>query len=262
MTTRVTSRQNPRLKEVARLIASSRDRRKSGRCVLEGEHAIAVYLDRVGAPETLVVVEASHYGSSLEALVARVPPAHTLTVPRSIFAELASLSADVGVLAVVPTPVPAPAATGRLLPAAGRTYRILATWGRCCAVRRRLASSRCTCPRAVRLRGRPRCCAQHKVRIFNWRFARTSTWPPGPTTIAQAVAAWSLRWRPAGRRWYGEPFPARVALAIGNEGAGLSAALLAAADRRVTITMPGGTESLNAAVAAGILMFERVRQRR
>src|SRR5947199_65287 len=35
---RVTSRDNPRLNEAVRLIASSRDRRKSGRCVLEGEH--------------------------------------------------------------------------------------------------------------------------------------------------------------------------------------------------------------------------------
>ena len=39
----VTSRQNPRLNEAARLIASSRDRRKAGKCVLEGEHLVAVY---------------------------------------------------------------------------------------------------------------------------------------------------------------------------------------------------------------------------
>ena len=54
---RVTSRQNERLREVARLIESSRDRRKSGRCVLEGAHLIDVYTARVGAPETLVVVD-------------------------------------------------------------------------------------------------------------------------------------------------------------------------------------------------------------
>jgi TrmH family RNA methyltransferase len=53
----------------------------------------------------------------------------------------------------------------------------------------------------------------------------------------------------------------RLALAIGNEGAGLSAALLAAADRRATIPMPGGFESLNAAAAAAVVLFEAVRQR-
>ena len=51
----VTSRHNPRLKEAAALIASSRERRKSGKCVLEGEHVIATYVDRYGAPESLIV---------------------------------------------------------------------------------------------------------------------------------------------------------------------------------------------------------------
>ena len=48
---RVSSRQNPRLLEAARLIASSRDRRKAGKCVLEGDHLIGVYLERIAAPE-------------------------------------------------------------------------------------------------------------------------------------------------------------------------------------------------------------------
>jgi TrmH family RNA methyltransferase len=46
-----------------------------------------------------------------------------------------------------------------------------------------------------------------------------------------------------------------AALLIGNEGRGLSAETLALADRRVTISMPGRSESLNAAVAAGICCF-------
>ena len=47
-----------------------------------------------------------------------------------------------------------------------------------------------------------------------------------------------------------------------NEGAGLSAQLTDTADQRVTIPMPGGTESLNAAAAAAIALFEGVRQNR
>jgi TrmH family RNA methyltransferase len=50
-------------------------------------------------------------------------------------------------------------------------------------------------------------------------------------------------------------------VAIGNEGAGLSAELVAQATQRVTIPMPGGVESLNAAAAAAICLFECVRQR-
>ena len=51
-----------------------------------------------------------------------------------------------------------------------------------------------------------------------------------------------------------------VAVAIGNEGAGLSDAVLASASARVTIPMPGGVESLNAAAAAAVLLFEVVRR--
>ena len=52
-----------------------------------------------------------------------------------------------------------------------------------------------------------------------------------------------------------------LALIVGGEaeGAGLQAQSLAHA--RVRIPMPGGGESLNAAVAAGILLFEAARQR-
>lgn len=50
--------------------------------------------------------------------------------------------------------------------------------------------------------------------------------------------------------------PGPCVLAVGNEGAGLSPELFASADRTVSIPMPGGAESLNAAVAAAILMWE------
>lgn len=49
---------------------------------------------------------------------------------------------------------------------------------------------------------------------------------------------------------------------IGNEGNGLSAGLSRAADCQVRIPMAGQVESLNAAVAAAILMFEAGRQRK
>ena len=53
-----------------------------------------------------------------------------------------------------------------------------------------------------------------------------------------------------------------VALLLGNEGAGLPKAALAAADARLAIPLLGHVESLNVGVAAGILLFEAARQRR
>ena len=52
------------------------------------------------------------------------------------------------------------------------------------------------------------------------------------------------------------------AVAIGNEGNGLSREVVDLSDERVRIPMAGKIESLNAAISAGILMYEAVRQRR
>ncbi len=52
-----------------------------------------------------------------------------------------------------------------------------------------------------------------------------------------------------------------VALIIGNEGNGVPAGLAAKADAQITIPCPGPVESLNAAVAASVLLYEAARQR-
>lgn len=52
------------------------------------------------------------------------------------------------------------------------------------------------------------------------------------------------------------------AFLIGNEGKGLTERMAALADIRVKIPMEGEVESLNAAVAASLLVFEAARQRR
>lgn len=50
--------------------------------------------------------------------------------------------------------------------------------------------------------------------------------------------------------------PARLAIAVGNEGAGLSPEIRARAERTVSLPVSGTIESLNVAVAAGILLYE------
>jgi TrmH family RNA methyltransferase len=53
----------------------------------------------------------------------------------------------------------------------------------------------------------------------------------------------------------------RGALVVGNERRGISDAWRRAADELVSIPMPGPADSLNVAVAAGVLLFEAVRRR-
>jgi RNA methyltransferase, TrmH family len=59
------------------------------------------------------------------------------------------------------------------------------------------------------------------------------------------------------------PAPAglRLALVLGNEGAGVGAELSARAARTVAVPLRAGVESLNVAVAGGILLYEVTRDR-
>ena len=257
---RVTSRNNPRLAEAAGLISSSRDRRKAGRCVLEGDHLIGVYLDRGGLPESLIVVLDRLSDPRISALVARVPERHVIAVAAEIFGEVSTLPAAVGALAVVATPtpsLPSPANFHLLLEDVqdpgnvGAMLRTAAAAG----VEQVLLSKHCA---------------------FAWapKVLRAGQGAHFLTTIVEDVdlVAWARAFRGDGRvlatvasggsDLYASAVPSRVAIVIGNEGAGLSAALLAEADARVTIPMPGGAESLNAAAAAAVVLFECVRQRR
>ena len=56
-------------------------------------------------------------------------------------------------------------------------------------------------------------------------------------------------------------FKSPLALIVGGEAEGASPQASRLSTGRVHIPMPGGSESLNAAIAAGVLMFEVLRQR-
>ena len=59
-----------------------------------------------------------------------------------------------------------------------------------------------------------------------------------------------------GEAMRGQDIPARLAIALGNEGAGLSNAVRDRCERLVSIPIEPGVESLNVAVAAGIILHE------
>ena len=258
---RVSSLQNPRFKETVRLVESSRERRKSGRCVLEGEHLVTVYCDRIGAPETLVVVDDALTDARIAALAQRIPQSDVLVVSRRMFSNSAALPADIGVMAVVRTPEPTLPKSGRFclllenIQDPGNVGAMVRT-GAAAGVTQILLSKECA---------------------FAWspKVLRAGQGAHFLTTIVEDVdlCAWSATFRAAGghvvallardgRNLYDIDVDWPVALAVGNEGAGLSDALCAQADIRVTIPMPGGMESLNAAAAAAVALFECVRRSR
>ena len=254
---RISSSDNPRLKTAARLIASSRERRKSGHCVLEGEHLVDVYLRRYGPPETMLIAESAADRPAVRALVARVPPARTLIVAEAAWADLAQLPSAVGALAVVATPVPDArrAADFCLLldgvqdPGnVGSILRSAAAAG----VAQALLSPQCAfawSPKVLRAGqgAQFHLAIVEDVDLAGWARAYRGKVVAMVAAGGQALNRTDLR--------------GPVAIAIGSEGAGLSDDLAAAARLRATIPMPGGFESLNAGAAAAIALYECVRQR-
>jgi TrmH family RNA methyltransferase len=70
---------------------------------------------------------------------------------------------------------------------------------------------------------------------------------------AQRITLWGAD--PGGEAVDAVTAPPRLALAVGNEGAGLSAAVRAAANKVVGLPMSAAVESLNVSVAAGIMLW-------
>ena len=255
---RITSRDNPRLKEAARLIASSRDRRKAGRCVLEGAHLVAVYSARHGAPETLIVTEAALARAAVRALARAMPPRARWSLPTRCWREFAQLPAGVGVLAVVPTPhagaASAPADFCLLLEDVqdpgnvGSMLRSAAAAG----VAQVLLSKHCAfawSPKVLRAGQGAHFhldiyedvdLARGRRDIAGGRSRRRRS-PPAAEPLFAARPARPRRDRHRQRR--------RRAL---------GGAASPRRRQRVTIPMPGGFESLNAAAAAAVCLF-RVR---
>jgi TrmH family RNA methyltransferase len=256
---RVTSRTNPRLREAARLTASSRDRRKSGRCVLEGEHVVAVYAERIGAPQSLIVTDEAVARPAVRALVDRLSD-RALIVPALLFDEIATLPPDTGILAVIETPAsPPPARTDFCLliddvqdPGnVGSMLRTAAAAGAAHVLMSK-RSAFAWSPKVLRAgQGAHFCVEIHEdVDLPAWANAHRAAGGELVATVATG-----------GESLYEATLRGRLAVAIGNEGSGLSPAVLATATRRVTIPMHRGVESLNAAAAAAVILFECVRQR-
>lgn len=59
-----------------------------------------------------------------------------------------------------------------------------------------------------------------------------------------------------GSPFYQTRLPQRTVLIIGNEGNGISREIISMADTVVTLPMRGGAQSLNASVAAGIMIYD------
>jgi TrmH family RNA methyltransferase len=254
--TPITSRDNPIFRRLKKLAESARARREAQMTLLDGEHLVTAYLDAGGQPRTLVRA-ASFEADRFARLAARCPGAKAITLPDALFAELAPVTTPTGVLGeaawlappsldatplvIVLEDIQDPGNLGAML-------RTGAAAGATCAV----LSKGCHDPWSPKaLRGGQGAQfvlpLQLGTDLVAWLRAFSGQ------SIALTLAENS--------NLYALDLSGPLALIAGNEGAGLSEAVCAAAKVRAQIPMAGRIESLNASAALAVAVFEAVRQR-
>lgn len=249
----IISRDNSLFKQIKRLADSSRERRKLGETLLDGAHLVETYLEVFGEPELLIIPEGESTAevTHLTQQLADIP---TVMFPTLMFQELAPVASPTGILALVKTPTIAPPEAlnfvlmlediqdpGNL----GSMLRTAAAAG----VDAVYLSEGCTeawSPKALR---------GGQGAQFVLPIVERADLVAFAAEFKGQVLATTLQ----GDSIYQVDMTKPTAIAIGNEGNGLSVAMQKAASHQVTIPI-AGVESLNAAAAASICLFERVRQ--
>lgn len=255
----ITSPDNARFRALVKLQQSSRERRKAGLSLLDGIHLLSAYLEHVGTPETVAVSRSHADDPEIAAILRARDMPEPIVLSDALFLELSSVATPTGILAAVKTPrAPVPPATpgpclmlediqdpGNL----GSILRSAAAAG----VQEIYLSRGCVqawSPRVLRA-GMG---AHFAVNLYEGvDLAGLASSYPGRVLAAARDGAVPL---------YSADLCGTVALAFGNEGAGLTARLRGAAHAIISIPMPGKAESLNVAAAAAVCLFERVRQLR
>lgn len=255
----VSSRDNTAFKAMARLASSAPERRKRGLAVLDGPHLVGAFLDARHEVESLMVSRSAVARDEVARIVARVPSRSVLVVADKLFESVSTVDSATGVLATVPAPrgtaippnadlvlllegVQDPGNVGTLLrsaAAAGSRHVGLAPG---CAFAWSLKTLRA---------GMGAHFALNLVEDFD--IAAFLAGYQGTSLALGGVAGPSI---------YDLDLRGPAAFVVGNEGAGLTAAVRARATVTAHIPMPGSAESLNAGVAGSLALFEALRQRR
>ena len=254
----VTSRANPAVKAMAKLVASKAERRKAGLSVLEGPHLVAAFLESGRALASMIVSQSAASDAQVAKLMASAGAAPVTIVANAVFDSISTVEEPFGVMAAVPTPtgerVPPDASLCLLLEDiqdpgnVGTLIRSAAAAG----AGHVLLSPTCAfawSPKVLRA-GQG---AHFALNIV--KGADLVAFVSGFKGISVALAS------RGSKTLHALDLTVPSAIIVGNEGAGLSQALLGAASVRAAIPMPGRSESLNAGVAGSIALFEVVRQR-
>ncbi len=250
----IISRDNSLFKQLKKLAESSRERRKLGETLLDGVHLVDTYLEVFGEPSLLIIAEGE---STVEVshLIQQLADVPTVMFSTLMFQELAPVASPTGILALVKTPIIAPLDAPNFvlmledIQDPGNLGSMLRT-AAAAGVDAVYLSEGCTeawSPKALR---------GGQGAQFTLPIVENADLVSLAKSFEGQVLATTLR----GDSIYKMDLTSPTAIAIGNEGNGLSGAMQKAASHHVTIPIARGVESLNAAAAASVCLFERVRQ--
>jgi TrmH family RNA methyltransferase len=254
----IASRDNPAFKAMARLATSASERRKRGLTVLDGEHLVAAFIDSRRPVEALMVSRSALDRPEVARLVERVADSAVTVLADALFGSISTVDSATGVLAAVPTPAGAP------VPADADLVLLIEDVQDPGNVGTLLRSAAAAGARHVALS--PGC-------AFAWslKTVRAGMGAHFQLNIAEGVDLGGFLGAYRGtsvalvgdarRTIHEADMRAPLAILVGNEGAGLSPGLRARATLEARIPMPGAMESLNAAVAGSLALFEALRQR-
>jgi TrmH family RNA methyltransferase len=254
----ISSRDNPFFKELSKLAGSSRQRRKSGKTLLDGAHLVHAYMQSGQRPLQLLVNAAAEFDPEIANLLVQLPEVPVICLDDTLFGELSELKTPSGLLALIDLPQPhvSPSHShfcilledvqdpGNL----GSILRTAAAAG-CDAAFLSAGCADVWSPKVLRaaMGGHFAMSVHEHADLFNVA-----------AVFEGNILATELR---AANSLYQTELVGNLAFAFGNEGAGLSHALAAVCRQRISIPMPGKVESLNVAAAAAICLFEAARQR-
>ena len=254
----ISSRDNAVYKHLKLLTSSTQARKKEGLSVLDGAHLVSTYLERRGAPAMLVVSESGIQKPEIARLV-KAAGVDALQLTDVLFHSISTVEHNTGLMAAVETPQEA------LPPTVSEDCLVLEQVQDPGNMGSLLRSAAAAGVRRV-------FCSPHTVYAWSPKVLRAGQGAHFSLTIVEGVALDQLIERlrvpliatssHARTAVHDLDLTRPVAWMFGNEGAGVSAALLAQATQRAMIPMPGGAESLNVAAAAAVCLFEAVRQRR
>lgn len=254
--TAIASRDNPLFKRLKKLAESARARREARMTLLDGEHLIEACLDAGTEPHTLVRAASAAEGP-VAVLAARCPHSRRVVLADALFAELSPVATPSGLLAEAAwLNPPAPGGTPLVV-----VLEDIQDPGNLGAMLRTAAAAGAT--RAVLSRG---CHDPWSPKALRGGQGAQFVLP---VETGVDLVDWLTRFDGVSLALalgedgglYAQRLTGPLAVVVGNEGAGLSTAVRAAARARVHIPMRGRVESLNAAAALAVAVFEAARQR-